>query len=253
MFGGEGKESNLPSPTRRDRPVLKTGGATGPLPSPLRLTARRWRPATLAGRPSHGKTSLVPPARSVPPALSSSVPMSIALVNGPAAAAPRFRSRAESDTSVRLRPPSRSRTRAPPMVPRKASLVPLPFGTNAEAGTVTLVSLSCPPPGRRKRTRRRSRAPTFAIGPLLPTASTAQGVEERSGRRCEGARLGRARGRRGRDRDRCRAREVGARDRRRRGAELVGARRAALAVVAGRRPAELGARAADREAEVVDA
>src|SRR5207248_4803494 len=138
MFGGEGKESNLPSPTRRDRPVLKTGGATGPLPSPLRLTARRWRPATLAGRPSHGKTSLVPPARSVPPALSSSVPMSIALVNGPAAAAPRFRSRAESDTSVRLRPPSRSRTRAPPMVPRKASLVPLPFGTNAEAGTVTL-------------------------------------------------------------------------------------------------------------------
>src|SRR5438445_5577365 len=34
--GGEGKESNLPSPTRRDRPVLKTGGATGPLPSPLR-------------------------------------------------------------------------------------------------------------------------------------------------------------------------------------------------------------------------
>src|SRR6266481_3288970 len=48
--GGEGKESNLPSPTRRDRPVLKTGGATGPLPSPLRLTARRWRPATLASR-----------------------------------------------------------------------------------------------------------------------------------------------------------------------------------------------------------
>src|SRR5207247_10827309 len=40
---------------------------------------------------------------------------------------------------------------------------------------------------------------------------------------------------------------------RRRGAELVGLRRAALAVVAGRRPAELGARAADREAEVVDA
>src|SRR5438034_10568281 len=34
-IGGEGKESNLPSPTRRDRPVLKTGGATGPLPSPL--------------------------------------------------------------------------------------------------------------------------------------------------------------------------------------------------------------------------
>src|SRR5206468_385344 len=34
--GGEGKESNLPSPTRRDKPVLKTGGATGPLPSPLR-------------------------------------------------------------------------------------------------------------------------------------------------------------------------------------------------------------------------
>src|SRR6266478_2556329 len=99
--GGEGKESNLPSPTRRDRPVLKTGGATGPLPSPLRLTARRWRPPTLAGRPSYGKTSRVPIARSVPPALRSSVPMSIALVNGPAAAAPRFRSRAESDTSVR--------------------------------------------------------------------------------------------------------------------------------------------------------
>src|SRR5436190_6057821 len=34
-IGGEGKESNLPSPTRRDKPVLKTGGATGPLPSPL--------------------------------------------------------------------------------------------------------------------------------------------------------------------------------------------------------------------------
>src|SRR6266566_7101358 len=54
-IGGEGKESNLPSPTRRDRPVLKTGGATGPLPSPLRLMAPRWRPATLAGRPSYGK------------------------------------------------------------------------------------------------------------------------------------------------------------------------------------------------------
>src|SRR5205814_2614445 len=53
-------------------------------------------------------------------------------------AAPRFRSRAESDTSVRLRPPSRSLTSAPPIVPRKASLVPLPFGTNAEAGTVML-------------------------------------------------------------------------------------------------------------------
>src|SRR5207247_7389199 len=33
---------------------LKTGGATGPLPSPLRLTVPRWRPTTLAGRPSYG-------------------------------------------------------------------------------------------------------------------------------------------------------------------------------------------------------
>src|SRR5439155_18817081 len=45
-IGGEGKESNLPSPTRRDKPVLKTGGATGPLPSPrddraLNVAARR--------------------------------------------------------------------------------------------------------------------------------------------------------------------------------------------------------------------
>ena len=32
--GGEGKESNLPSPARRDNAVLKTGGATGPHPSP---------------------------------------------------------------------------------------------------------------------------------------------------------------------------------------------------------------------------
>ena len=100
-IGGEGKESNLPSPTRRDRPVLKTGGATGPLPSPTRLMAPRWRPPTLAGRPSYGKTSRVPSARNVPPAPSSSVPMSTALVNALAVAAPRFRSCAESDTSVR--------------------------------------------------------------------------------------------------------------------------------------------------------
>jgi len=91
-IGGEGKESNLPSPTRRDRPVLKTGGATGPLPSPTRLMAPRWRPPTLAGRPSYGKTSRVPSARNVPPAPSSSVPMSTALVNALAVAAPRFRS-----------------------------------------------------------------------------------------------------------------------------------------------------------------
>ena len=32
--GGEGKESNLPSRARRDNAVLKTGEATGPLPSP---------------------------------------------------------------------------------------------------------------------------------------------------------------------------------------------------------------------------
>src|SRR5438552_832131 len=82
-IGGEGKESNLPSPTRRDRPVLKTGGATGPLPSPLRLMVPRWWRSTLAGRPSYGKTSRVPSARNVPPAPSSSVPMSTALVNTP--------------------------------------------------------------------------------------------------------------------------------------------------------------------------
>src|SRR5437660_10585937 len=93
--GGEGKESNLPSPTRRDRPVLKTGGATGPLPSPLRLMAPRWRPPTLAGRPSYGKTSRVPSARNVPPATISSVPMSTVLVDALAVAAPRSRSRAE--------------------------------------------------------------------------------------------------------------------------------------------------------------
>ena len=42
MIGGEGKESNLPSRARRDNAVLKTGEATGPLPSPW------WSVADLA-------------------------------------------------------------------------------------------------------------------------------------------------------------------------------------------------------------
>src|SRR6266849_2569512 len=33
-FGGGGKESNLPANAMPARPVLKTGGATGPLPPP---------------------------------------------------------------------------------------------------------------------------------------------------------------------------------------------------------------------------
>ena len=65
---------------------LKTGGATGPLPSPLRLTVPRWQPTTLAGRPSYGKTRRVPSARNVPPAPSSSEPMSTALESGVSAA-----------------------------------------------------------------------------------------------------------------------------------------------------------------------
>src|SRR5439155_18482 len=106
---------------------------------------------------------------------------------------------------ARLRPPSRGLMVAPPIVPRKPSLVPLPFGTNAAAGTVTLkkggppfvsetvtawsgspscasvaevrpsrASLSRPPPGRVRRTRRRSKALTLAIGPRFPTSSTAR-------------------------------------------------------------------------------
>ena len=65
---------------------LKTGGATGPLPSPLRLTVPRWRLTTLAGRPFYGKTRRVPSARNVPPAPSSSEPMSTALESGVSAA-----------------------------------------------------------------------------------------------------------------------------------------------------------------------
>src|SRR3989442_13411865 len=60
-IGGEGKESNLPSPTRRDRPVLKTGGATGPLPSPLpgfHLTQRALSAeAAAASATLHSQTS----------------------------------------------------------------------------------------------------------------------------------------------------------------------------------------------------
>src|SRR5439155_7874555 len=46
--------------------------------------------------------------------------------------------RGERYVRARLRPPSRSLMVAPPIVPRKPSLVPLPFGTNAAAGTLTL-------------------------------------------------------------------------------------------------------------------
>src|SRR5439155_728647 len=95
-------------PTRRDRPVLKTGGATGPLPSPRACLPERARTTSSspACKPAHGKRSFDPTARSVPCADSAAAPVSIVTVTGPAVAAPRFRKRApgggvnESDSVV---------------------------------------------------------------------------------------------------------------------------------------------------------
>ena len=51
LAGGGGKEANLPATVKAAKPVLKTGGATGPLPPPIAFTLLALlsfrRPATV--------------------------------------------------------------------------------------------------------------------------------------------------------------------------------------------------------------
>jgi hypothetical protein len=73
-YGGGGKESNLPASVLPARPVLKTGGATGPLPPPNARRASRQRStdhiktsprAVIAGGVRHNRRSVAgnpPPA-----------------------------------------------------------------------------------------------------------------------------------------------------------------------------------------------